>query len=834
MHSANRQIDRTNSGLATGRIASSPLAPVLFLVAALCLTAAAKAELVVVAVRVEPAEVAIQSGHTAQLLVTGETAEGELIDLTHAAEFGSSDASVASVGETGVVRAAQDGRATITIAAGGKTALAIAVVSGAQRRTPPDFANDVVPLLSRFGCNSSGCHGKAEGKNGFKLSVFGFDPDADYRALVMEGRGRRLFPAAPERSLVLRKVSGGIPHGGGVLISSETPYYRTLLDWVSAGAPRGTGEPRVERIEVSPQERLLQMGTRQQLRVVARMSDGTTRDVTALATYVVNNEDLAIVDATGRVDVKQAPGVVAVMASYLDQMDVFQAVVPQRGQGIEFANWPVHNYIDQHVNRRLAQLNIAPSPQAGDADYLRRVYLDVIGTQPTVAEARAFLDDTRPDKRARLVDALLQREEFADYWALKWADLLRVNRLQLGHKAAYDYYRWIRDSVAANRPLDAFATEIVSASGPLRERPAGNFFKAVDKPNAMADVLSQVFLGVRIECAQCHHHPFDRWGQDDYYGMQAFFTQVAFKATPRGEALAASKDAKTVHPRHGYAIFARPLGEPAPKATEEPAQVPIEGDRRVQLADWMTSPENPFFARSLANRVWAHFLGRGIVEPVDDFRRTNPPTNAALLDSLAVDLVESGYDMRHLIRAITASAAYQRSAATNETNLNDTQNYSRFPLKPLPAEVLLDAVTQVTGVGEKFSGMPSGTRAIQLWDSEVGDDFLKLFGRPTRASSCECERVSEPTVGQVLYLLNSQRIQEKLSDPAGSVRALVERHAENEPLVEELYLTFYSRRPTAQERQAALAHLASQPDRRQAVEDLAWSMLNSLEFVFNH
>jgi hypothetical protein len=690
------------------------------------------------------------------------------------------------------------------------------------------FENDIVPILSRFGCNSSGCHGKAEGQNGFKLSVFGFDPGADYDALTREGRGRRVFPAAAERSLLLQKISGEVPHGGGVRIDADRPEFEIVRRWIETGLPRSTAnDPVVERIEISPGETIVAFGQQQQLRVMATYSDGATADVTRLAQFQSNHDGLAKVDESGLVAIGQAPGNVAVMATFLGRVDTFRALIPRKDKPADETKPAESNFIDPLVHRQLRKLNIAPSRPATDAEFLRRAHLDIIGTLPTADEARTFLADEQTEKRARLVDGLLQRPEFADYWALKWADLLRVNRRELGHKQAHEYYRWIHESFARNKPLDRFAGELLTAEGPLADSPAGHFYKVVKQPNEMASTVSQVFLGVRIECAQCHHHPYDRWSQTDYFGMQAFFTQVGFKKSPRGDMVLAAATKETKHPRTGDIIFAHALAETAPD--ESPA-----GDRRQLLADWMTSPDNRWFARNLANRAWAHFLGRGIVEPVDDFRLTNPPSNPELLDALADHLIKQKFDFHELIRAITNSQTYQRSCQINETNEQDEQNFSRFPFKPLDAEVLLDAVCQATGTSEKFEGVPHGSRAIQLWDSEVRHDFLKLFGRPLRVTPCQCERATEPSVGQVLHALNSPRIQAKLSHADGRISGLLSRIDNDDNLVDELYLTIFSRYATDAERKTLTDYLAETTSRRQATEDIAWSMLNSLEFLFNH
>jgi hypothetical protein len=804
-------------------------APSLLLLLCL-LPGPARADQEIVQVTTDPSSIRLSGPNAVySLLVHGKTADGRLVDLTGAAHFRSSDAKVARVSTAGVIKGLADGSTTILVEAAGRSLTIPVEVKGVAQPRRFNFENDIVSLLSRFGCNSAGCHGKAEGQNGFKLSVFGFDPEADYAALTKEGRGRRVFPAAAENSLLLKKISGRVAHGGGVRIPRASAEYATIRDWIAAGTPFGrASDPRVVKIKVEPAERLLAMRSRQQLRVVARYSDGREADVTHHAKFQSNNDGLATVNETGLVRAADAPGDVAIMASYMNAVDVFRALIPRAQRIEDYPKLPVNNFIDKLVFAKLRKLNILPSELAGDADFLRRAYLDVIGTLPTAEEARRFLDDKGADKRARLVDALLDRPEFADYWALKWADLLRVDSQALGNKRAYSYYKWIRDSLAANKPLDRFARELVAAEGPLREVGPASFYQVVSNPGDRASTLSQVFLGVRLACAQCHHHPFDRWSQTDYYGMSAYFTSVTVSKSSRGQVLLTTQASPTRHPRTGETILAHPLGGAMPAK-------PPEGDRRAQLADWLASPDNPWFARNLANRTWAHFLGRGLVEPVDDVRATNPPINPELLDSLAKELIADKFDFKKLIRTITASRVYQLSSKPNATNQRDEQNYSRARFKRIDAEVLLDMVCQTTGIGEKFPGVPGGCRAIQLWDSKTPHYFLKLFGRPTRVSACECERNHEPSVSQVLHLLNSPEIHDKLSHQGGVVAGLVKRLADDDPLVDELYLTFHSRRPTERERSVAVKYLKENREtRRKAAEDLAWALMNSLEFVFNH
>jgi len=766
---------------------------------------------------------------TYTLLVTEVLGNGEVVDRTADATFQSESPAVARVDARGRVEAVADGTTRVVVGIGTQTKRVDVVVEGTTRPVDWHFENHVTPILNRHGCNSSGCHGKAEGQNGFKLSVFGFDPAADHAALTREGRGRRLFLPSPEHSLLLRKATGQVPHGGGSKLKADSADYQNLRDWVAAGAPLGDRKaPRVLSVRVEPATRTMPPTARQQLRVWATWSDGRQVDVTHHARFQSNNDALAVVDSLGLVQALDLPGEATVLAAYLGQVATFRVVLPRAKKLATYPDVPIHNALDKHVVAKLKLLQVVPSDLCDDATFLRRASLDVIGTLPTPAEVRAFLADSRPDKRTRLIDALLERPEYADYWALKWADLLRVDRQALGAKQAQAFHRWIRAQFAANRPLDEFARAVVAAEGPLDEVPAAAFFKAVRKPGEAASHLAQVFLGVRIACAECHHHPYDRWGQTDYFGMQAFFTGVRYENAPNAEAVVGGSAGPSKHVRTGADVYAHALGQPEPTASEP-------GDPRRRLAEWMTAKENPYFARNFANRLWAHFLGRGVVEPVDDVRATNPPTNPELLDELARHLVEHRYDAKALIRFITASRVYQLSTKPNETNNRDEQNHSRALLRRVPAEVLLDMVSQATGVAEKFDGPPAGTRAVHLWDSKVRHYFLRTFGRPERTTACECERSTEPGVAQVLHLLNAPELQAKLAHPGGTVAKLVRRHAEDAAVVEELYLAFLSRVPTERERAVAAGHLERRKgQRREAVEDLAWTLLNSLEFGFNH
>ena len=779
---------------------------------------------------VRPQRVALDGPDSRWQILVSHAEQGLSFDSTRTAEYRSKDSGVASVSPDGVVRGVSDGETVVEISANGQTKSIHVVVRGAASKRHVHFENDVLPILSRFGCNTSGCHGKAEGQNGFKLSIFGFDPQADLAALTQEGRGRRTNRTIPENSLLLRKASGGMPHGGGIRIRRNSPEFRVLRDWIKGGAIAGDADvATLVSIQVVPRDARMAMETGQQLQVTAGFSDGQETDVTHLAKFQTNSEALATVDDFGLVTTGDSPGEAAIMASYLGQVDVFRAIVPQPqpNSGSAFPQQPVLNFIDGLVDDKLRKLNIHPTGLCSDSDFLRRAFIDIIGTLPTATEAREFLAASSKNKRAELVDSLVHRKEYADFQALKWSDVLRVDRLTLGHKQAYTYYRWIREAFARNRRFDKFARDVITATGSMTKNPAANLFKVAKKPGEVASTVSQVFMGVRIECAQCHHHPFDQWSQRDYYGMEAFFTQVSFKSTPSGQILLPNRTTTTKHPRTGDIVQAHALLQ------NEPSETP-DGDRRRLFADWLTADDNKWFARNIVNRVWAQLMGRGIVSPVDDFRLTNPPTNPELLNALAKHFVESGFDLRQLIRTITASRTYQLATTPSAMNEQDEQNYSRALFKLLDAEVRFDMICQVTGSSEKFDGVPAGYRAIELWDSQVPHYFLSLFGRPVRATACECERATQPSVGQVLHVLNSPQIHEKLSSDTGKPAMLEESIRDDEKLVEEIYLMFYSRFPTTDEQVSVSRYLANADNRRKAVEDVAWSLMNTVEFLFNH
>ncbi len=716
-----------------------------------------------------------------------------------------------------------------------------------------DFDEDIVPILTKAGCNSGGCHGKQSGRNGFKLSVFGFDRDADYQAIVFEGRGRRVFPAAPGSSLLLAKAANRVPHGGGLRLEEGSAEYRRLSEWIVAGMPRTDARaPRLVSIDVQPRQQVMRPESRQALRVTGKFADGSTRDITRMAIFTANDKTLAAVDRDGIVETTALPGESAIVVRYQEMVVSAFVTVPiadtassatssttegpratsaaASASATALAGWDRSRFIDRLVAEKWERLGLVPSPLADDATFLRRATLDLIGRLPTVEETRRYLSEPPSDaRRERLIDRLLAAPEYADYWALRWADLLRVHREELGPRAAHAYHQWLRGVLERNVPYDVWVRQLLTAEGGSETNGAVNFFRAFKDPNDLTVAVSQVFLGVRLECAKCHHHPYEHWGQDDFYGMAAFFPRLQRKQAGGTEQRFFVADKGDVtHPLTKAVIAPRVL-------LGEPLSIAAGDDPRERLAEWLASPANPFFARAGANRLWAHLMGRGLVEPIDDMRETNPATNERLLAELAREFTEHRFDLRHLLRTIATSRTYALSSTATGPNARDTRNYSRAYRKRLPAEVLLDAVCDVTGEPESFTGMPPGTRAVQLWDNRLPSVFLETFGRPQRKTVCSCERLGDSTLSQVLHLLNSPAIHDKLTAPSGRAARLAASDLSPADIVRELYLTALSRPPRPEELAAALAAFtAPEATRHTATEDVLWSVMNSAEFVLNH
>ncbi len=780
----------------------------------------------VVALAVEPAEIVLNSANRQQqVLVTGRRADGKFVDLTRQAEFTIGDGTVARVAAA-VVAGIHDGTTELAVLAGGVTVKMKVRVEGFEDNRPVHFALDVVPILSKLGCNSGACHGRASGQNGFKLSVFGFDPAGDYDAIVKQARGRRVFPSSPASSLILAKPSGGVPHGGGVRLPKNSLDYELLSQWVDQGTPVGNANAaRLVGLHVSPQERELAAGGEQQILATAIYSDGSFRDVSGAALYSGNAPHVAEVDAHGLIHCGQAPGEAAITVNYMGQVAAVQTQSPRAGGPNPYPELPVQNEIDPFVWAKLQKMGLLPSELADDATFLRRSTIDCLGTLPTPDEVRAFLSDPSPDKRARWIDALLARDEYADYWALKWADILLVDREKLGERGAFELHHWLRAQFAANRPYDEWVRELITAAGDSGKSGPVNFYRAADTPDALARTVCQAFLGVRVECAQCHHHPFEKWSQEDYYSLAGFFNGIERKPLAKDRVLVFHAGYREMPiPESTQSVAARGLDAPvSPRLTT--------GDPRIVLAEWMTAPDNPWFARLAVNRLWKHYLGRGLVEAEDDLRSTNPPTNPPLLDFLSRRLFESRFDLKSTMRLIMNSRAYQLSSDPNANNREDEQNFSHYSVKRMPAEALLDAISTVTGVAEAFPGRPLGTRAISLWDNRLPSYFLEIFGRPERTTPCECGRTSDPTMAQALHLMNAPEIEVKVSHPTGRVAKLIESGATEEQIVEMICLGAIGRYPTAAHKATARKLFSASPP-REAAEDFLWTLLNSYDFLF--
>lgn len=762
-----------------------------------------------------------------QVLVWDVSAAHAPRDVTGSVTYVVNPPNVVHISPEGRVTPVQDGHAVIEARSGNAVVTIPAEVTSVTQPLPVSFQRDVLPILSKAACNAGGCHGKAEGQNGFKLSVFGSDAGSDYQALVMEARGRRVVPGASAQSLLLLKGAALVPHGGGRKIEPGSRWYQRIDRWIREGARYDTDTTDdAIGIAIEPAEMTLPAHGQQQLRVVVRTADGQQHGVTAECEFQTNNGVVAEVDSTGRITATDVPGEAGILVRYRGHVAVSRVIRPQAAS--PFNRPPERNFIDKHAWDKLEQLGLTASPLSDDATFLRRASLDVTGTLPTVEETRAFLADTAGDKRSRLVDRLLESPLYADYWSQRWADLLQVDKDVLTPQGTVAFTRWIRDQCARNVPYDKFVASILTAEGStLAESPAG-FFQVQKDPEKLARSVSQLFLGVRIECAQCHHHPFERWDQHDYVAFAGFFTGVTRPQNPLGglKILDSGGDSLT-HPRTGVVIPAAGLGAP-------PADFPEGTPRRVILARWVTSPENPFFARLAVNRLWSHYCGRGLVEPVDDLRATNPATNEPLLAALTEHFVALNFDVKALTRTLLDSRVYQLASTIDPGNASDEQNHSRAAWKPLSAEVLLDAISQVTGVPEEFNGWPVGYRAIQVWDNKLPSDFLEIFGRPARQSVCACERQSEPSMAQALHLMNSTGTSSKLASRTGRAAQLAASSRSDDDVIDELMLATLSRFPSPQERERFHDVFSSADNRREAVEDILWALLNTKEFVFNH
>lgn len=700
-----------------------------------------------------------------------------------------------------------------------------------------DFERDVIPILTRYGCNAGACHGKSRGQNGFQLSLLGFDAEFDYRALANESQGRRVFPFAPEESLLVQKPIGGLPHGGGVRLAPGGPEHQTLLHWIAQGMPRRQPDAAaLSHVSVEPAERVLKHNDSQSLTLTAHYADGSTRDVTTLAQYQSNESGIASVDERGLIKSGTVVGEAAVMARYMGKIAVSSVAVPLPGDVPKklYAELPRHSFIDEHVWTKLERLGITPSEPCADHTFIRRATLDVIGRTPTVEEVRAFLGDESPDKRTRLIDRLLENPEYGEHWANKWADLLRPNPYRVGIKNTLNYDYWIRQAFRENRPYDQFVRELLTAEGGTFRNGAVTYFRDRRTPDELTTITSQLFLGIRLECAKCHHHPFEVWGQDEFYSFAAYFAKIGRKGTGLSPPISGSEEiiygggnGSVKHPLTDAVMEPKPLFGKAPEVADG-------DDPRDALAAWITSDENPFFAQVMANRVWADMMGRGLVEPVDDLRATNPPSNGPLLEALGRDFREQGYDVKKLIRRIATSYVYGLSSIPSDRNVVDTRNYSRHYRTRLRAEALLDSAIQITGVPEDFEAVPPGSIAREIWTHRVDSLFLDAFGRPDPNQDPPCERTGETTVVQALHLMNSQKLYGKIRSDKGRAAELAASEMTPDQIIEELYLSIYARKPDMEERRIGVDYFKKLSNRREAASDLMWALMNTPEFVFQN
>ncbi|WP_254510889.1 DUF1549 and DUF1553 domain-containing protein [Anatilimnocola floriformis] len=812
-----------------------------FLIAALCLGVTTYARAVEPDLVLLPPKISLSSTEARQTLVVQQRA-GDLFQhqLRDGVKFTSSDDKIVRI-EDGVAIPIANGTAKIIAEAGGKTAASEVTVANLEKPFAWSFRNHVESVLSKQGCNGGACHGARAGQKGFRLTLFGFDVDADYSYLTRQAIGRRIVPSDPGRSLILTKPTGLLPHKGGVKLDPASLEYRVIAEWIAAGTPPPRDDdPQIKRLEVLPKNSRQSPGKEQQLIVLAHFNDGHVEDVSRWAKYVSTNSSVAAVNERGLVKISGS-GEAAVSIWYLNltEMAYVSSPYPNQLTATSFAKEERKNFIDELVLAKLQSLEIPPSPRCDDATFIRRAFLDTIGTLPTAAETKEFL----ADKRDRLVDQLLGRPEFVDYWTNKWGDLLLLSGERLRPKALEAYHAWIKKNVAENKPWDKFVYEIVTATGSTHENGAANFYALHQDPEIMAETVSQAFMGLSIGCAKCHNHPLEKWTNDQYYGMANMFSRVRAKGWGgdyrNGDGLRvvySDTQGELLQPSRGTAQTPRPLDGKAVEFNDT-------ADRRVKLAEWLVSKENPYFTRAITNRVWANFFGVGLVEKVDDLRASNPASNDELLTAAAKFVQEHNYDLKQLMRQILQSTTYQRSSQPLPGNAADERFYSRYYPKRLKAEVLLDAISQVSGAPSQFRAMkPDGKpgdavaakRALQLPDSFVDSYFLKTFGRPDRLITCECERSDEPSMTQVFHLLNGETVNNKLKQKDNAVDIALKQDPAT--MLDDLFLAALSRPPTEKEKSQALQELSNAPEgeKRATLEDIFWSVMSGKEFVFNH
>lgn len=779
-------------------------------------------------IEVVPENIEITGGNRqTQILITGRRVDRSSVDLTHLAQISIVNKQIARLSES-LVLGLREGQTSLQVKVEGFETSIPVIVSGYKDYPAVSFEGDIIPLLTKRHCNSGGCHGRQGGQNGFQLSVFGFDPTTDFEALTRQSRGRRVFPGAIEQSLIYSKATGSVAHGGGSRLKGDSQDAELLREWINQGFPWGsTDTPTVTQIEVTPETRSLTPRAFQQLRVVATYSDGSIRDVTRAAAYTTNMAVIAECNTNGVIETGKLPGEAAITISYMGKVDVARVIIPQPGTDVAVRpGWfTTENEIDNLAWGKWEQLRIQPSDQCDDATFIRRLFIKATGALPTTGQVQEFLADDSPNKRAAIIEEALASEDYTNYWTQRWSDIMMINSKTIGGRSAYTFHRWIRKQIQENRPYDDWVYDVIVATGNTGNVGPANFYRSQRTPEDVTKAISQAFLGIRMDCAQCHHHPFEKWGQADFYGIAGFFNGIKrVKLDENRELIYHPGHQSIAIPVINQSVLTQPLAG-------KPTTADANTDPRPELAAWVTSPTNPFFARLVVNRIWKHLMGRGLVEPEDDFRETNPPTNPELLDYLASCLIENDFDLRDLMRKILNSHTFQLSSTPTESNHTDNQSYSHYLIRRLPAEVMLDAICRVTGVPEKYAGHPQGTRAIELWDNQLPSYFLDTFGRSLRESPCECGSSGDPTIAQALHLLNAPEIENKLMAVEGRVSSLSQGSLNPTDLIKKISLATVGRLPDSKELRIGTELLAAK-DRRQGIEDFIWVMLNSYDFLF--
>jgi hypothetical protein len=781
------------------------------------------------AINVFPSDVNLTTIRDRQsLIVQAAYADGITRDVTAESKFTVANAQLVRL-DGNVLYPSTDGATELTVSFGGKQVMVPIKVARASDDPLISFKVDVMPIFMKAGCNTGSCHGAARGKDGFRLSLFGFDPQGDYHRLTREMSGRRINLAIPEASLLLEKSVGKVPHTGGTRFDESSEYHATFMRWLKSNAPNDSGDvPKVLSVELYPKNAVLDgKGTTQRLTVRAKFSDGTDRDITSLAYFSSNNDNSATVSQDGVVTAENR-GESFIMARYDTHTVGVHFITLPKGLEFVWQETPENSYIDKLIHDKFKKLRIQPSKLCSDEEFLRRATLDIIGVIPTQEEYDRFLADMNPKKREKLVDDLLNRKEFVELWVMKWAELLQIRTTrQISYKPMLLYFNWLKEKIASNTPMNVMVQELLGANGGTFTNPATNYYQNETDTLKVSENVAQVFMGMRIQCTQCHNHPFDRWTMDDYYSFANFFSQIGRKRAedPREQIIYNRGSGDVRHPIGNRVLPPKFLGGEVPDVKGK--------DRREIMAKWLASPDNPYFAKNLANIVWAHFFGQGIINDVDDVRVSNPPVNSELLDTLAQNFTDYNYDFKKLVRDICVSRTYQLSTSTNETNASDNRNFSHASLRRVRSEVLLDMITQVTETKNKFQGLPLGARAVQIANGNTSTYFLTAFGRATRETVCSCEVKMEPNLSQALHLLNGETLHTKMQQGNVVGRMLTDGRTP-EQIIADLYVRCLTRKPTQDEMAKLTAIVNAEADKKVALEDVFWALLNSREFVFNN